>query len=807
MQIFEITADLIFNDHNVNSQLNRIDRTMQNVGRSALNIGNTLSNVGSSLMQFGSMMTSSVTMPIVGAISKSIMAFSDLGEATNVVDVTFGKNASSVKNWSKTLLDSFGIGELQAIQFSGTMGSIFKTLGMGEKDVLNMSQNVVELSGDLASFKNLEPEEAFYKLRSGILGETEPLKEIGILVDETTTKHFAMKHGLKENWTELSQIEKAMWRYKSIMSQTKDAQGDFTNTSDSFANKLRVLQGRISDVGIEIGGQLMPYAQELLGWVEKAVAWFKDLNPAMKKVVIIVGLVAAAIGPLVTILGMMVVGVGAVITAFGLVSGAISAIGTPVLVVVGIIGALGAAFAKSNLTIQDLKNGFSKVVSFLQGIFGPVWEQLKASFKSFDLAPIKEAFLTFLSTCGPLVDILKALGIVVGVTLVAFIAVLIGALNGIIRAFDNVIAIIISLVGIVTNTFTLIVGLITGNSEMVKESLNGLWENVKQLFKNGVQACLDIIDGYVDGVISFFQGLYNTLVGHSIIPDLVNGIIDWFKKIPAKILSVVKSFCDKVVNYFNNLKSNAVKVFNNLKNSAVSIWNSIKSKVVSVASSLYNSVKSKFNSLKSSISNIFSSIKSTASSIWNSIKSKVVSIASSLYNGVKSKVTSLKNRLVSILSTIRGKFSSVWNSIKSTVVNIVSSMVTRVKDLINGISSTISNIGNKISGLINKASNLKIPGFASGVTNYRGGYAWVGENGPELVELPTGSNIIPNHRIGDYAKKLTPISKKTEIVKNAAEQKVNNIYLNQYVAQTANAEKLYSDFVKKLKGIGVVRNG
>ena len=109
----------------------------------------------------------------------SIKLASDLSEVQNVVDVTFGENAKAINDWSKKAATSFGMSELQAKQFNGTIGAMFKSMGLGSQDVLSMSEGITGLAGDFASFYNLKPEEAFEKLRSGISGET---KKFGRLI-------------------------------------------------------------------------------------------------------------------------------------------------------------------------------------------------------------------------------------------------------------------------------------------------------------------------------------------------------------------------------------------------------------------------------------------------------------------------------------------------------------------------------------------------------------------------------------------------------------------------------------------------
>lgn len=105
----------------------------------------------------------------------SVKLASDLTEVQNVVDVTFGANSSKINDFAKTASTAFGVSELQAKQFSGTMGAMLKSMGLSSDKTLEMSKNMTSLSGDFASFYNLKPEEAFEKIRAGISGETKEL--------------------------------------------------------------------------------------------------------------------------------------------------------------------------------------------------------------------------------------------------------------------------------------------------------------------------------------------------------------------------------------------------------------------------------------------------------------------------------------------------------------------------------------------------------------------------------------------------------------------------------------------------------
>ncbi|MDO5432965.1 hypothetical protein [Eubacterium sp.] len=192
----------------------------------------------------------------------SIKLASDLTEVQNVVDVTFGDDASKINKWAKDAATSFGMAELDAKQFNGTMGAMLKSMGLSGGEVTKMSTDMVGLAGDMASFYNLDHEEAFEKIRSGISGETEPLKQLGINMSVANLEAFALSKGMDKSYNSMTQAEQATLRYQYLMSVTADAQGDFARTSDSLANQLRIAQLQMTNLAGSVGQELLPAATE-----------------------------------------------------------------------------------------------------------------------------------------------------------------------------------------------------------------------------------------------------------------------------------------------------------------------------------------------------------------------------------------------------------------------------------------------------------------------------------------------------------------------------------------------------------------
>lgn len=182
---------------------------------------------------------------------------SDLSEVQNVVDVTFEDLNEEVNDFAKNAIKQFGLSETSAKQFSSTMGAMLKSMGFTKREAADMGMKIAGLAGDLASFYNLDAAEAFAKIRSGISGETEPLKQLGINMSVANLEQYAMQQGMKKTYQKMNQQEQALLRYNYLLSVTADAQGDFTRTSEGWANQTRILSEQFNSLKATIGQGLI----------------------------------------------------------------------------------------------------------------------------------------------------------------------------------------------------------------------------------------------------------------------------------------------------------------------------------------------------------------------------------------------------------------------------------------------------------------------------------------------------------------------------------------------------------------------
>ena len=198
---------------------------------------------------------------------ESISIASNIQEVQNVVDVTFGDAASRIETWADSARTQFGLTELQAKKYASTIGAMFKSMGIAEDQVYDMSTAMAGLAADMASFYNLDFDTAFQKIRSGISGETEPLKQLGINMSVANLEAYALSQGITKSVEKMSQAEQATLRYNYLLSVTADAQGDFARTSDSYANSLRKLETSVDTLKSHLGEMLLPVVNDVVNTV------------------------------------------------------------------------------------------------------------------------------------------------------------------------------------------------------------------------------------------------------------------------------------------------------------------------------------------------------------------------------------------------------------------------------------------------------------------------------------------------------------------------------------------------------------
>nr|DAQ42609.1 MAG TPA: minor tail protein [Caudoviricetes sp.] len=212
------------------------------------------SGIENSLKKIGKLAVAAFSVKaIVNFGKKCIDLGSDLTEVQNVVDVTFGSLNTEVNRFAENAITQFGLGQTVTKKYVGTFGAMAKAFNFSNKEALAMSETLTGLTGDVASFYNLSSDEAYTKLKSVFTGETETLKDLGVVMTQNALDQYALANGYGKTTSKMSEQEKAALRYKFVLDKLNIANGDFARTSDSWANQTRVLGLRFNELKATLG--------------------------------------------------------------------------------------------------------------------------------------------------------------------------------------------------------------------------------------------------------------------------------------------------------------------------------------------------------------------------------------------------------------------------------------------------------------------------------------------------------------------------------------------------------------------------
>lgn len=609
---------------------------------------------------------------------------SDLVEAQNVVESTFKTSAKSIEAWTDTTAESAGIGKTAATQWSGFMGAMLKSSGITESSAATMSKSLVQLTGDMSSFYNVGTDEMWEKIRSGISGETEPLKQLGINMSEANLQAYAMSQGIDKSYSSMSQSEKTTLRYNYLLSVTKDAQGDFAKTSnDSMANQSRIFQMNIEDMKQTVGAAFLPMINDM----------YKSLNPLIKEIAPQLAQKAKDVAS-------------------------------------AIIAHKDDIAQSIKNTVQSVKDFFTFVTQNGPTIKGAIlgigaaflaWKiastigSAVSAIKKFEeaqkAATLGQALLNAVMNANPIGLIVIAIGV-----LVATFAILwnncegfrnfwIGLWNGIKSAAQAVGA---WFSGPFKQFFQS-----AGNG--IKSFFTGIpgffiniWNGVKTAAMAGWNAIKSVVMAIVIPFVQAVQGPFETL--KTGIANILNGLKGIFfgawEIIKNIVLGPVLLICDLVTGNFTKLHSDLSHILTNIKNGFSSIWNGIKQYLAGVWQAISGAFGIWLNGILSIGRTIGNSLKSFFSGLWNGIKNLAINV----WNGIIAFFQGLPGKFVSsakgIGNAIKNGFTDAINFIKSLPGKMLEWGKDMINGLINGIKSMIGNVGKAINGVADKIRSI-----------------------------------------------------------------------------------------------------
>lgn len=415
-----------------------LSRAQQKAKASGKGIASSLSKVSAGL-------TIGLTAPLLAFSKGAFQAASDAQELQSSFDTTFGNMAGAMNKWAETTGNVLGR-STQTMQEGAVAFQELFSKAMDPAQAAKMSAQFAVLVQDLASFKNLSTEVAQQKIFSGLVGESEPLRAVGVLLDEASVKAKAMALGLAGVGNELTQQEKVLARAALITEQLSKAQGDVIRTSGSTANQIRASQEAWEELQIVIGTKLLPVLTPLITSLTGILTKFNELSPATQTWVVGIAAVSAVLGPLLIALG-------------------------PVVAI------------------------FGKLLPLLVGLI-PV------------VATLGRALLALAIAGGPL-------------TLIAL------AVGAVYTAWQN--------------------------WDKIEPILRDLYNAAKAWLQDKLGGVINFVKQSVEGLIYPWKKLYEAVVGHSYVPDMIKGVAAWFGKLPSVMVAPTIEATEAVSRAFEDM--------------------------------------------------------------------------------------------------------------------------------------------------------------------------------------------------------------------------------------------------------------
>lgn len=331
---------------------------MSKFGKSVGGIGRSLT--GSAALSAASFV--GITGPVLGFFGKTIDSASDLNESTSAVKTVFGDAAKTVLDFAAGSAKAVGQSRNAVLQTSGALGALYTNLGITQKQAAGFTNQMVTAAADLGSFYNEDPTAMLERLRAALVGEYDPIQRYGFAINAAAVEQRALADTGKATAAELTEGEKVLARQAILFEQMGAAAGDFGRTSGGLANQTRILKSQLSDLSANLGQTLLPIALKATTFFNNLLTKLTGLSPTGQKIVVVIGLIAAAIGPLLIVMSTLIGAIGTVTAAFG--AGGMLASITPLL---GPIGLIVAAIVGLGVAYKTNFLGFADAVDYVAG--------------------------------------------------------------------------------------------------------------------------------------------------------------------------------------------------------------------------------------------------------------------------------------------------------------------------------------------------------------------------------------------------------------------------------------------------------
>ena len=550
------------------SGLSQAQRSLNAAGKRLQAIGDRMTGIGKG-------MSLAITAPLVAFGAASFKAASDAAELQGSFDQTFGDMADEMNAWAEATGDAMGR-STQAIQeAANTFGIFFNQAAPTRREAAEMSRTFAVLAQDLASFYNVSESDALQKLRSGLSGEAEPLRDFGVFLSAAAVEAKALELGLGSLGGELSEQDKIMARYALILENTTNAQGDVARTSGNTANQIRTAQAAFQELQVTVGTKLLPVLTPLITKLAGLLDAFSGLPDGMQTFIVSAAAVAAAGGPVLLVLGQVVSAIGALLPVFAPVvaligeaglAGAFGALGTVIAPALPVIAAVAAAGALIHANWDKIAPVLQRLWAQVQATLGPALASLIGTVKAVltDLwnGPFGEAIRVVMGILG---QFAAAYGEILGTVLIRILTALVTAVEGAFKLIGDALRFVAALLSgdfrgaweaaksFVVNAVNGILAILRALAPEAMAAVERLVTGVRDWMVGRLGAIWDSVKSKIDWIKNAFFNLYDAVVGHSYIPDLFDGIARHAVRFLPEFVSPVLAGIGQVSSAFRGL--------------------------------------------------------------------------------------------------------------------------------------------------------------------------------------------------------------------------------------------------------------
>lgn len=287
MTLEELEIIISANNQKFNTQIAQVQNKIDNMTN---RVNSSLNKMSGTFNRIGKMVASVFAIKAVADFTKSCLDLgSDLQEVQNVVDVTFGSMSDKVNKFAQNAWKTIGLSETMAKQYMGNFGAMAKSMGFTVDSAEEMAETLTNLSGDVASFYNIDQNEAYTKLKSVFTGETETLKELGVVMTQENLDQYALANGYGKTTSAMNQQEKVALRLAYVTETLSAANGDFARTSNSWANQVRLLSLQYQSFKASIGQGLIAVLTPVINVINTIMAKLVQMANTFNSVLSAIG--------------------------------------------------------------------------------------------------------------------------------------------------------------------------------------------------------------------------------------------------------------------------------------------------------------------------------------------------------------------------------------------------------------------------------------------------------------------------------------------------------------------------------------